>query len=374
MLPGRLPPVAAPRLVHAISPSRFTGMQACALREVWSAGHVPGLLPASPAARLGTAGHRLLEEAGRGDFFGVPESQIELRWDELVSVTEAAMAANWLERHLLPLSRAVPDFAVRRIRAVTRAKQLAAEADRAKSMTHADAEPYGGEVAVMTPDGKAVGRIDAVLRGENGPLIRDYKSGAIHEQHTTTIKSDYVTQLKLYAAMYAEMTGVWAERLEVMALSGSAEAVPFDTAECAALLHEARTALDAINKTIAAAADMADAARLLARPAPSTCIYCAYRPHCSAYTQASRSSPELKWPNDVWGPLRERRTLGNGLVMIAVDTAAGTVVVRGLTPGPDRHPALDIADVGSQLSIFGMRWSGGGTYSEGNSTVIYLNE
>lgn len=374
--PGCLPPVAPPRPMGAISPSRFTGMEACALREVWSASRAPGLLPASPAAWVGTAAHRLLEEAGKGAFNGPADERIPVRWHQLIDSAEEAMQRSWLERHLVPLSAAVPDFEVRRLRAVSRARQLADEGVVSKGAVSGwDGTHHGYELAVSTPEGKAAGRIDAVLPGAYGPVIRDYKSGAIHEGLTTTrIKRAYAIQLKLYAAIYQQTTGTWPERLEVMALSGEPEAVAFTPEECARLLEDAIKLLDRVNEIVQSAPDEEAAARRLATPAPSVCGFCPYRPHCGSYTDASLSAPELRWPGDAWGRVAERRTLGNGRELIAVDSPRGPVLLRGLTPGHDRHPTLRWLDVGDQVGIFGMRPGGSAlSFTEGQLTVIYVS-
>lgn len=372
--PGHLPPFAAPRPMAAISPSRFTGLETCALREVWSANRVPELLSTSPAGRVGAAAHRLLEEAGRGTFGGPSNERIAARWDELIAAIEEAMARSWLDRHLLPLSTAVPDYEVRRLRAVSRALQLAADAvARAGALHSSPGAPYGCELAVATPDGKATGRIDAVLPGTCGPIIRDYKSGAIHESPTSTdIKHAYAAQLKLYAAIYERMTGAWPERLEVIALSGEPEAVKFTAEECARVLEDAIRMLDHVNEIVETTHDGPAVARRLASPAPPTCAFCRYRPCCEAYADASQSAPTLRWPNDVWGRLAGRRVLGNGREMIVIDSQNGRLSLRDLTPGDNRHPALRSLNIGDEVGAFSMRPGGSpSSFSEGEFTVIY---
>jgi len=58
-----LPPI---KPLTRVSPSRYTAMKNCLLREVWTASGNEPLLPASPLAELGTVIHQLLEAAGRG--------------------------------------------------------------------------------------------------------------------------------------------------------------------------------------------------------------------------------------------------------------------------------------------------------------------
>src|SRR5262245_19825417 len=83
--------------VQRISPSRYEALRQCALREAWAAAGEPPLLPLPPAARLGTAIHQLLEEAGKGQLAPGERGQIERRWEELVAEAETKMRASWLE-------------------------------------------------------------------------------------------------------------------------------------------------------------------------------------------------------------------------------------------------------------------------------------
>ena len=369
--PGYLQPPWPLRPLAAISPSRFTGLQACALREVWSANRAPALLPSSPAARLGIAAHRLLNEAARR----LTGDRVSSRWEELVDEVEVAMAQNWLDRHLLPLREVVPDYEVRRLRAVARARELAADAVALPARRdQAGSGLFGYELLVSTPDSLAAGRVDAVLHGEHGPVIRDYKSGAIYESGmgVPTVKHKYAVQLQLYAAIYATMAGVWPARLELKALSGESANVTFTPADCSQMLGRALELRDAVNRAIASAADPEARTEVLARPSEEACRHCSYRPNCTPYRAARAVAGEGGWPLDVWGELTEARALGNGKVMLTLEAASGTVRVRGLTPGPHRHPALARLRAGDRLGVFNMRPAGSPTsYTEGLFTVIY---
>ena len=109
-----------------VSPSRYTAMQACLLREVWSASGNEPLLPPSPLAELGSLIHRLLEAAGRGQLNGGGNGKVDATWEELVSQSEKKMALSALRKHQIPLSRSIPDFEVRKLRACRRAAEIAA--------------------------------------------------------------------------------------------------------------------------------------------------------------------------------------------------------------------------------------------------------
>jgi len=96
-----------------VSPSRYTAMQACLLREVWIASGNKPLLPPSPLAELGSVIHRLLEAAGRGQLHSGRKEKVDATWDELVLDAERNMARSTLRQHQVPMSRSIPDFQVR---------------------------------------------------------------------------------------------------------------------------------------------------------------------------------------------------------------------------------------------------------------------
>jgi len=52
--------------VQRISPSRYFSFRQCALREILSASKQPALLPVSPAARIGSIVHKIIEMASFG--------------------------------------------------------------------------------------------------------------------------------------------------------------------------------------------------------------------------------------------------------------------------------------------------------------------
>ncbi len=372
--PGVLRPPPELHLLRAISPSQYSGLRSCALSGVWAANRARRPLPESPAARLGTVAHHLLEEAGRGLLGDPSPAAIERRWDELLAAAGQAMGDSWLDRHLAPLSGSVPDFEVRKLRATHLARLLAADPVGERVERHGPRHPSGHELAVSTPDGKAAGRIDAVLPGPEGPILRDYKSGAIYQEYTggaVTLKESYSTQLKLYAAVFASMTGEWPARLEIVPLAGEPEVIPFNRDECVELLAEAIRLLDAVNAVVVAGEPLSSKSERLASPSAVNCRYCPYRPWCVPYQRAAGESPE-GWPSDTWGEVQEVRSLGNGRKMLTLARGGQAVGVRGLDPRHERHPALALVRSGDPVAAFDLRRSGGpSSFEEGPMTVIY---
>jgi hypothetical protein len=230
-------------------------------------------------------------------------------------------------------------------------------------------------VLVATRDGAAAGRIDAVVAGPDGPVIRDYKSGAVFETTlggNTIVKDEYAIQLRLYAAIYASMTGHWPARLEVVPLVGDPVNVPFDPADCDRLLREAIARRDEVNATVNLPMSLESRIDQLAAPSPAACAYCTYRPHCQPYLNALQSQPNPAWPNDAIGHLKEMRVLGNSRRALTLSKDGATVWIRGIDPEPERHPALEVVVPGDMVGAFNLRRDGGGaSFVQGPFTVFY---
>lgn len=282
------------------------------------------------------------------------------------------MRSNWLERHLVPLTETVPDYEVRRRRALRRAAEISESPGPALPDERREWEHPRYEIPVSTPDNKVYGRIDAIRPGTEGPVLQDYKSGAVFDG-AGDIRSEYSTQLKLYAAAFAGTTGRWPSRLEIVPLSGPPLEVPFTRAECEALLSEAYALLHDINAEVERDAPVAERHERLAKPGPEACTFCPYRPTCHSYYHAREKQPNEAWPRDIDGTIGEQRVLGNGRTLITLLSGDKIVRVRGLSSDPDRHPALAHIRPGEAIAIFGLRRGGGETsFVEGDYTTIYV--
>jgi hypothetical protein len=326
---------------------------------------------------LGTVSHRLLEEAGRGLLGAAPATVIGERWDELLRIEESEATHDWLQRHFVPLSSSVADFEVRRLQAIGAATALAAAASQtAPEVRSARERTLGAEVPVSTPDGEAGGRIDVVVDAPGGPVLKDYKTGAVLDParpEPNAVKPAYATQLKLYAAIYAAMTGKWPSELQLVPVAGNPVAIPFTRDECRELLQAAVELRRATNEIVASSSSLEKRMERLADPAPAECVHCAYRPYCAPYAMATHHEPARRWPADAQGVLKDRVELGNGRLLLAVETSAGEVIqIRGVDPRRDRHPALDGIVPGQRLGAFNLRPDGSETsFSEGAFTTFY---
>lgn len=346
-----------------ISPSHYSSFLECALREVFTRSRAPALLPLAPAARLGTALHRLLFEAATA------EQEVDSGWaarraSELVSAQEASMRGDWLERHLVPLSRSVPQFEVRMLQGVHRAVELGRHARRGQSPTARTETGYGHELPVQTADGTIRGVIDAALPSVDGPVLLEFKTGGLYERGTETLRDAYRTQLLLYAAAYHARFDEWPVRADILSATGARLSIDVSPSEASAITDEAREVLASLNRRIAAGEDPSS----LASPSPEACSACRYRPGCSAY-RAARSG--TGWPHDIWGDLVTLEPVRDGTAVASVATTAGLARVRSLTIGERRHPAL--ARVRREtLSFFNLAAVGELAFAQAALTTIYV--
>ena len=95
-----------------------------------------------------------------------------------------------------------------------------------------DRDQIGSELWVENTDRSVGGRIDRIEASAAGPIIQDFKSGRITEESTTrgqlTLIADYESQLRLYAALYAEQTGRWPAAMELVPLDGAPVRIDVD--------------------------------------------------------------------------------------------------------------------------------------------------
>ncbi|MFN0152841.1 MAG: RecB family exonuclease [Gaiella sp.] len=379
-------PVAQPerfvgplRLVEPLRRLAPTGLHAfdeCRLRGAWSAARMPPLLPSSPAARLGTVVHRLLEEAGRG---ALSSNSLDGRWQELVAETEQAMTQSALEARFVPLRETVPKYEVVRLRAEARAGELAQDLpDAGSRAAEAKASPYGYELRVESADGLIAGRIDRAVPAPAGPVLQDYKSGAIFSirqgEGQQEIRPEYADQLRLYAALYYDSTGTWPSKLELVPLAGPPREIPLSTTASLNLLDKARSLLGAVNDELERGVnDWYAVEASLASPSPSACRFCAYRPACAAYLSSIDQEGDPDWPADVVGAFGALTRLGNGRLILSITLSDGSAsFVRNITDRTVSAARLDTLEGGHPIAVFNLRRTKAAqAFEEGPLTMVY---
>jgi hypothetical protein len=222
-------------------------------------------------------------------------------------------------------------------------------------------------VKLATPDGKIAGRVDYLADLPEGTVIKDYKTGAIFEKNEDLpepqepeLKSDYVVQLQLYAGVYYENTGRWPVSLQIIPLSGRAEAVPIVPEQCLALLQQARSKLDEINALLSTAN-----AAALARPAKDTCKYCGFRPSCPPYRQASGLAAAEDWPPDVASDIMSASASTGGSLLRLMNG------LNVLVPtSPNGHPQT--LSPGSPIALYNLKRLRSGALYAWRGTRVFI--
>jgi len=268
------------------------------------------------------------------------------------------MLARPHERRYVPLRDHVKKFDVLRIKALARAEELAGQATGSKASE--DRQPagptkYGFELPVASADGLIAGKIDRVMPSAAGAVVQDYKSGAIFSETGAepAIKSEYQLQMKMYGALYAEQTGDWPARLELIPLNGDAHEIPFNGDECVDLLNTARLILNGVNDLVRAhQTDQDKLEPLLAEPSPIACKFCAYRPSCGAYLSALPHD-ESDWPGDIYGQLASIKRLANGSHMVEIRANDGSFLyLRDVSEAALKDAEMSDADQGKLVGVF----------------------
>jgi CRISPR/Cas system-associated exonuclease Cas4 (RecB family) len=317
-----------------ISPSRYASLKSCPLREVLaSTPGIPKMLPDSPEAKLGTVIHKLLELAVKGSISDLASASAF--WDTEVSRIENEMASNPLEHHLMPLSRKCRNYEVKRSQCFLMVESVLSTVSKSAGRAQEFPSGMGTEIWVESPDRKVGGKIDAV-RENHGIEVIDYKTGAVLQEVSDplSIREEYKTQLKLYAALYFLTFEKWPSRLLIVGLSSEEHGIEFDHEECLVLLEEAVKRFDQINESIKKGFAWED----LANPSPGACKYCPFRPLCKAYLETEKEGQG--WPVDVVGTVQTRTLLKNGLRVTLVSNGK-SCSVRGLSA--ERHRILEDA-------------------------------
>lgn len=383
--PGRLAASFPLEPLARVSPSSYSSLLKCWLREVWARGHARELLPASPAARLGRVIHRLLEAAERGQLNPVSRADLERRFEELVKEEENEMETSWLSSHLVPLRSHLRGFEVRVRRAINTGIQISHErVPPADGGRRPPGARYEFEVWVHSRSGLVGGYIDRIATIGPDIILSDFKSGYVTGMSSTgpeaQLLKKYTLQLKLYAGLYEATFGRWPTRLELIPIGGRPLEVTFSQRECGALISEAEAELCRLNEAVVRFVhDPARGQKELARPAPETCRFCPFRPACVPYRLARRvNGGGENWSADVWGRVSDVVKQGDGRLTLALtgeDPAAGEVRVRGLSSDRRRHPALHGLGRGDQVALYNLaRTASPRQLTETSMTVCYRED
>ena len=250
-------------------------------------------------------------------------------WYNEIERLEKEMLNNPVEKHLVPLRMSVFNFEVKKLLAFKMICSFLGDIPRRKN----NGSKSSAEDWVQTSNGKVAGRIDLIKESDSGVEIVDYKTGPLSDDASSGIaKEEYLLQVKMYAALYHAMHGVWPVKLSLIGLNQDSITIDVDSEECSILLQEAEKNLDDINELIETGLKPED----FAQPSPEACKYCLFRPACSKYWESRQE--DGSWPIDVRGKIKEKTKLLNGYFRIVIESDERDIAIRGLSP--ERHPFL----------------------------------
>lgn len=363
--------------IKHISPSRYQSLKGCALREIWGSNKTPVFLPNTGASYIGNIIHILFEEVGHGSFLQTndPILTAHKRWDELILELENKLKNHWLERHLVPLSKNVNQYHVLKARALKQIKQMLTFKQDTSFNKQSQVRTYF-EKFLRSPDGLILGRIDCIIEAEDRVIIRDYKTGNIFTDDDNGIRPAYNEQMQMYGALYGLATQKWNISLELAPINGEIQKIVFDKYESVKLLEKASAELNRINTLIQTESNFTLLINALAARSISECIWCSYRPICLVYHHFLQTIPNKTTIKDIIGRCESIKNLGNGTVSLKIimsELDSIPILIRGLSGGEIRHPALKNITINDVVGVFNLtKTSNTNEYTENKLTSIFL--
>jgi CRISPR/Cas system-associated exonuclease Cas4 (RecB family) len=345
--------------IKSVSPSRFLGLQKCALREIWGLSNSP-LLPSLPYNYFGKLVHLMFENSSNGIVNGLPA--LETFWAIELEKIEREMKSDELAAHFLPLSKWIKNFHVKRQICFKHSLKLFENIafHKINDGQSALTTYTGPELQLKTLDGKIAGKVDFIRDNGFGIEIIDYKTGAIFEDDGV-IKADYKVQLKIYAGIYHEVYDELPSKLIVVGLNGEEYFIDFTKNECAELLLGARKLFDDINSCI----KNKNSSELFAQPSLDNCKYCQYRPACQKYWQ---NMPASGLFCDLRGKVKDIVPVLNGTISIVLDNDNVDIRIRGINK--DCHKFYNFI-IGDDVMVFNLRLDANGTFTTTATTTFY---
>lgn len=331
----------------SVSPSSAVTLKECHLRAAYRSdrGSAAGAT-GSPAARLGSACHEVLEGAGRGELPDGAEAgfgpAFEHSWEAAIGRQAGAARATAAERHW-PEPHRWRGYALRKVAAKHLARRLSRRAREAGvAVVEHDQSARGGRLR---------GRPDLVLETPRHE-IEDYKTGSLYEEDSGEVKASYRTQMLLYGVLERERTGRWPERATLVPLQGEPAALDIVPAEAEA---EAEEALDQLARYNAAVTSKPPAE--LGSPSPAHCRWCPYSVACPCFWGAADHSWDEAGIGAAAGEVTSVETAARGAVALTIaaeagTTGAGALLISGLDAA--RFSAAASARSGSTAAVTGL--------------------
>lgn len=347
--------------IDRLSPSQYQAARNCPFKLVLSrAFDNQQLLPISPNAYLGSVLHKMIELITKGIISD--DDAFEEFWKEQVSQKEQSMIAGG-SRKLTPLKYSANDFALKKLKV----KSLIAAGSNRTSYQNSVYRERLSEKMLSDESKKIIGVVDLIVEEGSKVTIIDFKTGNVFEgdldeADKPPLKSDYESQLKLYAYLYYLNKSKKPDHLYIVTLDQQYHEVPFDIEDCRLIYNGAVKFIDDINEEV-----LNDNFASLANCNNENCRFCGFRPACLPYGQwLDKNYRETK---DIKGFLNKVNQFGNGSIGVEIKVNEDISLINGLDPADKEE--LD-GMIGKDLTIYNLRKQANSINASANYyTVIY---
>jgi hypothetical protein len=307
--------------IARLSPTSFEILRECRLRFGFGQQRSNGSFRGTPATRLGTVCHAVLDKAVRD---GHLQSEgwrklVEQLWEaELAVERERPVAAGVTDE-----PKKWPGYQLKRAR-------LFQVAGRVREFLQE--LPPGAHVLPEEPleagNGLLYGRPDLIIRGPGRHQIIDYKSGGVLDRETNRPREAYVRQLQLYAYLEHAASGSWPTSAHLFPLHGAPVEIDVDPRLCSEL---AAQAFDAANVYNAAVPDTPRAT-----PTLEHCRWCPHATVCASFWEACDES-WAPWVVAAVGVVTQVFATPLGGITLTLNVEAGSVneqkiVIKNIDP------------------------------------------
>jgi CRISPR/Cas system-associated exonuclease Cas4 (RecB family) len=321
---------------------------------VWTENKNPRQLPRSPEAILGTVVHRIFELTSRGLITSLEE--FEKKWDEELDFIEKKLQESNIEKRLVPIKSNVRDFEVKkelcRLQVSDNLKLKRGRINEKEAQFSVIAQ----EKQLIIPEKSVKGIVDLVIKKGDYIEIIDYKNGNIFENVSgeRKVKERIITQLIFYSGLYFFCYGVWPTKLSVMDNLGKRVNIPYSPSDAKDLIDSAQSMSFSLNSVIDnASISESEKKNLFARPSPTSCKYCNYRPSCNAYICKKMTDRQTRWPTDLFVKIIRIDKSKSGLITISghhIDTDKNVRIVN-----IPKEYLESLSTPGRKISFFNVR-------------------
>ena len=262
----------ASALVERLSPTSFEILHECKLRFAFGQHPSSHAFGGTPATRLGTVCHNVLDEAVRDRTLQLEDwrTRIEQLWDS--KLAELARRERFSDE-----PTRWPGYQLKRAR-------LFQVAGRIREFL--EALPREAEVLTEQPltaeEGRLYGRPDLIIRSSERHQIIDYKSGGVLDRETNQPREAYARQLQLYAFLEHETSGTWPMSAHLFPLQGAPVEIDIEPERCLELVAQALNELEAYNTAVPLTPQ--------ADPTPAHCRWCPHTTVCGPFWEACDES------------------------------------------------------------------------------------